>query len=121
LDQRQFPREQLGEHQTDSPVELVLDVLPGRIFLGKVQSVGWGVSQGSIDPTTGLPKIGEPMGLVCNPQRFTVRVNLDENKYVPGMRYGSQANVIVYGTNNSIVNAIGAVFMRLVAVLTYVS
>ena len=37
------------------------------------------------------------------------------------MRYGSQANVVVYGTNNAIVNALGSVFIRLVAVLTYVS
>ena len=116
-----FRENSLENIKPNSPVELVLDVLPGRIFPGKVQSVGWGVSQGSIDPATGLPKIAEPMGLVRNPQRFTVRVNLDETKYLPGMRYGSQANVIVYGTGNPIVNAIGAFFMRLVSILTYVS
>ena len=116
-----FRENSLENIKPDAPVEVVLDVLPGRIFAGKVQSVGWGVSQGSIDPTTGLPKIGEPMGLVRNPQRFTVRVNLDDNKYVQGMRYGSQANVVVFGTDNPIVNALGAVFIRLVAVLTYVS
>jgi multidrug resistance efflux pump len=116
-----FRENSLENIKPDAPVEVVLDVLPGRIFAGKVQSVGWGVSQGSIDPTTGLPKIGEPMGLVRNPQRFTVRVNLDANKYVQGMRYGSQANVVVFGTDNPIVNALGAVFIRLVAVLTYVS
>ena len=116
-----FRENSLENIKLDAPVEVVLDVLPGRIFAGKVQSVGWGVSQGSIDPTTGLPKIGEPMGLVRNPQRFTVRVNLDDNKYVQGMRYGSQANVVVFGTDNPIVNALGAVFIRLVAVLTYVS
>ena len=69
-----FRENSLENIKSDSPVELVLDVLPGRIFPGKVQSVGWGVSQGSIDPATGLPKIGEPMGLVRNPQRFTVRI-----------------------------------------------
>ena len=115
-----FRENSLENIKPDSPVDVVLDVLPGRIFTGKVQSVGLGVSQGSIDPATGLPKIGEPMGLVRNPQRFTVTVNLDD-EYVQGMRYGSQANVVVYGTDNAFVNALGAVFMRLVAVLTYVS
>jgi multidrug resistance efflux pump len=115
-----FRENSLENIKPGSPVEVVLDVLPGRIFPGRVQSIGWGVSQGSIDPATGMPKIGEPMGLVRNPQRFTVKVNLD-GEYVQGMRYGSQANVVVYGTNNSIVNALGAVFIRLVAVLTYVS
>ena len=87
-----------------------------------MQSVGWGVSQGSIDPETGLPKINESMGLVRTPQRFTVKIEPNRKDYDPGsVRYGSQANVIVYATNNSIVNAIGAFFMRLVAMLTYVS
>ena len=60
------------------------------------------------------------MGLVRNPQRFTVRIDLD-SEYFQGMRYGSQANVVVYGTDNAIVNALGALFIRLVAFLTYVS
>ena len=37
------------------------------------------------------------------------------------MRLGSQANIIVYATGNPITNAIGVVWMRLVALLTYVS
>ena len=78
-----FRENSLENIKPDAPVEVVLDVLPGRIFAGKVQSVGWGVSQGSIDPATGLPKIGEPMGLVRNPQRFTVKIDLN-GEYCPG-------------------------------------
>ena len=103
-------------------MELVLDTLPGRVFDAKVQSVGWGVSQGSIDPDTGLPKINESTGLVRNPQRFTVKIEPNRDDYVPGsVRYGSQANIIVYATNNALVNAIGAFWIRLVAILTYAS
>ncbi|HEY8277945.1 MAG TPA: HlyD family secretion protein [Methyloceanibacter sp.] len=117
-----FRENSLENMKSGDPVELVLDVLPGRIFVAKVQSVGWGVSQGSIDPETGLPKISEPMGLVRNPQRFTVRIEPKREDYIPGtVRYGSQANVIVYATDNSLVNAIGAFWIRLVAILTYVS
>jgi hypothetical protein len=83
--------------------------------------VGWGVSQGSIDPATGLPKINAPTGLTRTPQRFAVRVNLEQKDYLPGMRLGSQANVIVYATGNPITNAIGALWIRLIALLTYVS
>jgi multidrug resistance efflux pump len=83
--------------------------------------VGWGVSQGAVDPMTGLPKISAPMGLTRTPQRFPVRVNLDQKDYVPGMRLGSQANVIVYATGNPITNVIGALWIRIVSLLTYVS
>jgi len=116
-----FRENSLGNIKPDAPVEVVLDVLPGHVFAGKVQSIGWGVSQGSIDPATGLPKINESMGLTRSPQRFTVKIDLDQSQYVQGMRYGSQANVIVYATDNAIVNAIGAFWIRLVSILTYVS
>src|SRR5690242_2300578 len=36
--------------------EVVLDVLPGRVLPARVESVGWGVGEGDIDSTTGLPK-----------------------------------------------------------------
>jgi hypothetical protein len=61
------------------------------------------------------------MGLTRTPQRFAVRVNLEQKDYVPGMRLGSQANVIVYATENPITNFIGALWIRLIALLTYVS
>jgi multidrug resistance efflux pump len=117
-----FRENSLENVKTGDPVELVLDTLPGRIFSAKVESVGWGVSQGSIDPETGLPKINEPMGLVRTPQRFAVKIEPNRKDFVPGsVRYGSQANVIVYATDNAVVNAVGALWMRLVTVLTYVS
>lgn len=117
-----FRENSLENVKAGDPVELVLDTLPGRVFDAKVQSIGWGVSQGSIDPETGLPKISEPMGLVRNPQRFAVMIEPNRADYVPGsVRYGSQANVIVFATGNAIVNAIGAFWIRLVAILTYVS
>jgi multidrug resistance efflux pump len=116
-----FRENSLENVKTGAPVGLVLDTLPGRVFAGKVVSIGWGVSQGSIDSGTGLPTINEPKGLVRTPQRFTVKIEYRED-YEPGtVRYGSQANVIVYATDNVVVNAIGTLWMRLVSILTYVS
>jgi multidrug resistance efflux pump len=116
-----FRENSLEAIKADAPAEIVLDVFPGRVFDGKVESVGWGVSNGSIDPATGLPKVSAPIGLTRTPQRFPVRVNLDQKDYLPGMRLGSQANIIVYATGNPITNAIGAFWIRLIAALTYVS
>jgi multidrug resistance efflux pump len=116
-----FRENSLEAIKSDAPAEIVLDVFPGRVFDGKVESVGWGVAQGAIDPATGLPKVSAPVGLTRTPQRFPVRINLEQKDYLPGMRLGSQANIIVYATGNPITNAIGALWIRLIAVLTYVS
>jgi multidrug resistance efflux pump len=116
-----FRENSLEAIKSDAPAEIVLDVFPGRVFDGKVESVGWGVAQGAIDPATGLPKVSAPVGLTRTSQRFPVRINLEQKDYLPGMRLGSQANIIVYATGNPITNAIGALWIRLIAVLTYVS
>jgi multidrug resistance efflux pump len=116
-----FRENSLENIKPGDPVGIVLDTLPGRVFAGEVVSIGWGVSQGSIDSDTGLPTITEPKGLVRTPQRFTAKIEYRDD-YKPGsVRYGSQANVIVYATDNAIVNTIAALWMRLVAILTYVN
>src|SRR6516165_9053226 len=52
-----FLRENSLEYITPgSRAEVVLDVLPGRVLPARVDSVGWGVGEGDVDPTTGLPK-----------------------------------------------------------------
>ena len=91
-----FRENSLEKVKPGDPVELVLDTLPGRIFAAEVQSVGWGVSQGSIDPDTGLPTINEPMGLVRNPQRFTVESNRTREDYVPGSRAMARRQTLSY-------------------------
>jgi multidrug resistance efflux pump len=100
------------------PVEVVLDMLPGRVFGGHVESVGWGVSQGGIDPATGLPTVKNDSGWVRDPQRFPLRIVLDDG--VPSaVRYGSQANVVIYTGDNPVANAIGSLWIRLVSWLSY--
>jgi multidrug resistance efflux pump len=116
-----FRENSLESITPEAPAEIVLDVFPGRVFDGKVENVGWGVAQGAVDPATGLPKISAPMGLTRTPQRFAVRINLEQKDYLPGMRLGSQANIIVYATGNRITNFIGGLWIRLIALLTYVS
>ncbi|MBD9452562.1 HlyD family secretion protein [Rhizobium sp. RHZ02] len=100
--------------------EVLFDVLPGKLFPAKVESVGLGVAQGSIDPSTGLPKISTESGWIRTPQSFPVKLVLDEG--LPrGVRYGSQANVVIYAGEHPITNWIGYCWMRLLSVLTYVS
>jgi multidrug resistance efflux pump len=99
--------------------DVLFDVLPGRIFAAKVESVGMGVSQGNVDPNTGLPKISADNSWTRSPQSFPVRLILDEGR-PKGVGYGSQANVVIYTGDNSVTNSLGFAWLRILSVLTYV-
>lgn len=101
--------------------EIVFDVLPGRVFPATVETIGWGVARSGQTGAGGdLPTIRNQSGWVREPQRFPVRLAVATDKAPPGIRYNSQANVIVYADDNWITNAIGWLWIRLVSILTYV-
>lgn len=113
-------RENSLEHvKAGAPVEIVFDVLPGQIFTGKVESVGWGVENFNEGQLGGLPTIKNQSGWIRDPQRFPVRIILDSQEYLVGLRYGSQANVVIYTGDNGIANWLGGLLIRLVSILTY--
>jgi multidrug resistance efflux pump len=114
-----FKENSLEYMSTSDRAELVFDSLPGAIFKAHVESIGWGVSQNSVDPNTGLPTIKNATGWVRDPQRFPVRLIVDETPPRGGLRVGSQVNVVVYAGNNPVTDALGAVWIRVISILTY--
>jgi multidrug resistance efflux pump len=119
-----FLRENSLEYiKPGAPAEVVLDVLPGRVLPAQVQSVGWGVGEGDVDPTTGLPKTRQGTGGWLAPaQRFPVQLAFDTTEGPPhGVRYNARANVIVYTGEHPVANALAWLWIRLISVLTYVS
>jgi multidrug resistance efflux pump len=114
-----FRENSLQHVKEGAPVEIVFDVLPGQIFTGHVESIGWGVENFNEGQFGGLPTINNQSGWIRDPQRFPVRIELDSEKYLVGLRHGSQANVIIYTGDNSIANWLGRLLIRLVSVLTY--
>jgi multidrug resistance efflux pump len=101
------------------PVEIALDVRPGEIFPGVVESVGWGVDVGETTALSGLPSIHPPTGWLREAQRFPVRIRFETEGYPKGVRYGSQASVIVYTGDNAVMNALGRFWIRLASWLSY--
>lgn len=114
-----FKENSLEHVQADDPAELVFDLLPGRVFKARVESVGWGVAQEG-SSTSALPSVRNQSGWVRDPQRFPVRLVMTE-PYPRGLRYGSQANAVIYTGDNPLANLLGAITARLVALLTYVN
>ena len=96
---------QLGNVRPGQKVLLALDILPGKLFHGQVQSVGWGVSQGDEAPTGQLSANPPDQGWLRDPQTFPVRVLLDpEDAKEAGIdigRSGAQANVMIFTEDES--------------------
>ena len=114
---------QLGNVEPGQDVTVALDIKPGKLFRGKVQSVGWGVSQGDEAPNGQLSSNPPDQGWVRDPQRFPVRILIlpDEAKDagIDVGRSGAQANVIIFANDGSLMNPIGRLWIRLVALLSY--
>lgn len=114
-----FKENSLEHVQPDDAAELVFDSLPGRVFAARVESVGWGVAQEGTS-NSALPTIRNQSGWVRDPQRFPVRLILTD-PFPGGLRYGSQANVVIYTDDNPLMNLLGAFMARAIAFLTYVN
>jgi multidrug resistance efflux pump len=114
---------QLGNLAPGNEVLVALDDNPGRVFPGRVESIGWGITQGGEAPTGQLPDVQPAAGWLREPQRFPVRIMLtqtdDGKAALPFGRSGAQANVIVFTDSDSLLNPIGRLRIRLVALLSY--
>ncbi len=64
----------LGRVEPGTPVAIVLDALPGRIFEGRVRSVGYGVNVGPSTPPGSLPTVQNSRDWLRPAQRFPVVV-----------------------------------------------
>jgi hypothetical protein len=93
-------------------------VLPAR-----VESVGWGVGDDDVDPASGLPKTRQSTGGWLAPaQRFPVQLAFETAGGPPsGVRYNARASVILYTGEHPVANALAWLWIRLIAVLTFVS
>ena len=114
---------QLGNVKPGQDVTVALDIKPGKLFRGRVHSIGWGVSQGDEAPTGQLASQPADQGWVRDPQRFPVRIMIlpDEAKKagIDDGRSGAQANVIIFTRDKSIMNPIGRLWIKIVALLSY--
>lgn len=104
------------------PAEVSLDLYPGRIFDGVVASISYAASDGTRNSS--LPSAPKTSGWMRDPQRFPVRIAM------PGYVVGSdaydirrmvngQADVVVYTGESLFLNALAAVWMRLMSLISY--
>ncbi len=118
----EFTENNLGHMKVNDPVELVLDVLPGKVFTGKVRSIGLGVATSQPPPPGTLPTINNNRDWLRQAQRFPVVIQFDR-KHIDELRQhiriGGQAEVMVYTRDSSILNVLGKAFIRFMSWLSY--
>lgn len=111
----------LGHVEAGTPVGIVLDSLPGRIFEGRVRSVGYGVNVGPSTPPGSLPTVQNSRDWLRPAQRFPVIVefNPGELETLRGVRAGGQAEVMAFPSPGNPLNLLGRVYLRLMSWLSY--
>jgi multidrug resistance efflux pump len=109
----------LSKMQIDNEVEFVLDIAPGKIFKGKVRSLGFGVATDQTNKG-GLPTISDKKGWLQDPQRFPVIITSDDPEVRDLYRLGGQVDVVVYTGDNFILNGIAGLRLKLISMLSYV-
>jgi len=119
-----FLREnQLAKVAPGNEVRVTFDLLPGHLFTGRVDSVGWGVTRGVEAPVGNLPDVQSQKGWLRDPQRFPVRIALkpEANSDLSDLplRNGAQANVLILTNPHSWLNPIGRLWLRIVSWMSY--
>jgi len=101
-------------------VDITLDVAPGKIFKGTVSSVGFAVDSGDLSAVGGLASVKGKSGWLRDAQRFPVIITFDDNSAAGYRRLGGQADVLVYTSNNWIINPLGWIWIRILSLFSYV-
>lgn len=119
----QFKENNLGHLRRGSPVEILFDALPGKVFEGKVRSIGYGVGSGQASPKPGtLPIINNNRDWLRQSQRFPVIVTFDplaSDEMTRQLRIGGQASVIVYTQGDGFLKTLGRAYMRFMSMMSY--
>jgi multidrug resistance efflux pump len=118
----EFTENNLGHLHVGSPVDLVLDARPGRVFSGTLRSIGLGVSVSQAQPAGNLPSISNNRDWLRQSQRFPVIVSFDPDQREQlrdHVRIGGQAEVIAYSDGHAILKILGKIYIRFMSFLSY--
>lgn len=113
----------LANMSVGDPVEITLDIDPGRILQGRVESFSAAASIGG-GGTDGLAAAPRISGWMRDPQRFPVRIVLPghergDSEDDVSFQVNGQADVTVYTGENELLNRLGRWHIRFMSWLSY--
>ena len=118
--QADFRENSIANIGPGDPVDIVLDIAPGRIFRGSVSSVGFAVHSSASSDAGELATVNSKSGWLREAQRFPVIIRFDDDSSSGLRRLGGQADVLVYTGDNEIINALGRAWIQLVSLFSYI-
>ena len=90
-----FRESQLRNIHPGQKAFVQLMTAPNRHFVGKVESIGWGVTTLPEDPFAGLPIVRRELNWVRLAQKFPVKISLPTDIPPDLLRFGSTATVSI--------------------------
>jgi multidrug resistance efflux pump len=118
-----YRENQLGNIDVGDAAEVVLDVLPGRVWPARVASLSGGINTvNQAAPPGGLVETPPQNTWMSEPQRFAVRLEFDPPDSLPrgSVRLGSQATVLVQTEEATWLSPLWRLYIRVLALLSYV-
>jgi len=115
-----FRENNIGNIKPGNAVDIVLDVAPGKIFKGKVSSVGFAVDSSASGDAGELASVSSRSGWLRDAQRFPVIIRFDDDSSRGLRRVGGQADVLVYTGSNTIINSLGRLWIRALSWFSYI-
>lgn len=120
--QAEFTENNLGHLVKGTPVDIVFDVMPGRVFRGEVANIGLGISASQPPPPGTLPSISNSRDWLRQAQRFPVivRFPVDQDPALAAqLRVGGQAAVIAYSEEAWLTALLGKLYIRMMSLFSY--
>lgn len=116
-----FRENSIGNMQIGDKVEVVLDMMPGKVHQGTVASIGYAVKQSSYGAAGDAITVKAHGGWLRDAQRFPVTIHLDDENSALGKRFlGGQADVQVYTNEGGwLMKGLGKLWIRTMSKLTY--
>ncbi len=120
--QAEYTENNLGNLNTETPVEILFDSLPGSVYQGTISNIGLGVSTGqTVTPGT-LPTVDNNRDWLRQSQRFSVLIRFDMHQnetLLAQLRIGGQASVMAYSEGAWATKFLAKIYIRLMSFLSY--
>lgn len=109
----------LANIKVGNPVDIALDISPGKVFEGQVSSIGFGVKWEQSSKVGELQSINVNSSWLRDAQRFPVLIRFKGQEARGLRRIGGQADVIIYTGDSAILNVLGKVQINVNSYFSY--